>query len=203
MMFVHTPVGEQGDIAEGPEAGGAPALAMQAESVCERIRGAAAAGCIVGLADAAYCNGADRELIAALGRTGAGRCLSSFAGWNTSANTIGTVVSQLCLAAGGGEGPGRPEAESSFLAARFIDDYGYQSVVRGRALARAAEMGADPYALGDAWPEMERYVAEELSPLAHEIHFDLLAGPGDDAPGEVQASLPWRRLFEVEVGLTR
>ncbi|UCC68861.1 MAG: DUF4127 family protein, partial [Armatimonadota bacterium] len=135
ILFVHTPREHQGDITEAPPLGGAPALALQAESMSERIPAAKAAGPLVGLADAAYCNGADPELIAALARTGAARDLDAFAAWNTAANTVGAVVSQLCLLAGADPaGPSPAHAASArFLACRLADDYGYQSQVRQQA----------------------------------------------------------------------
>ena len=204
ILFVHTPIGPQEDIAQAPERGGAPGLALQSESVVERLQAARRAGRMVGLADVAYCNGADPELIAALGRTGGARELDAFAGWNTAANTIGTAVSQLCLQAASGSEEGWSErgAWQQVLAARFLDDYGYQSRVRQRAIAQAERMGADPYALEGAWPEVERYVNEEMGPVAQSIYSELLAG-GDDGPlGEVRASLPWHRLFEVEMELS-
>ncbi|MDH4179318.1 MAG: DUF4127 family protein [Armatimonadota bacterium] len=205
ILFVHTPRERQRDITEAPPLGETPSLSLQAESMSERIRAAKAAGRPLGLADAAYCNGADPELIAALARTGAARHLHAFAAWNTAANTVGTVVSQLCLeAAADRAGASRARAAGArFLACRLVDDYGYQSQVRRRAIARAEATGTDPYALGGAWAELEQYVSAELEPLAHSIYSELLAGPEDGPLGEVSISLPWRRLFEVEVELTR
>jgi len=199
ILFVHTPVGEQLDISEAPEPGQAPALALQAEALTEGVTAAAGAGRLVGLADTAYCNGADPELIAALVRSGAGPRLGAFAGWNTAANTVGTVVSHLCLQAAAAAAGGAPDGRASarFIASRLIDDYGYQSRVRQAAMQRALAAGADPFALGTAWPEMEAYVRQQLQPLAHGIYSDVLAA--EDPPAEVRVSLPWRRLFEVDV----
>ena len=203
IVFVHTPVLDQRDIAEAPPLGQAPGLALQAESVAERIQAAQAAECTVGLADMAYCNGADPELIAALERTGTARRLTAFAGWNTAANSLGTVVGHLCLAtcARGGPAARSDGASAKFVASRFIDDYGYQSCIRQRALARAAALGADPHALGDKSAALGEFVQGELEPLAHRIYSDLLAAEEDPPLGEVRFSLPWQRLFEVEVEL--
>ncbi len=204
-VFVHTPRERQADIAEAPPLGEAPALALQAASLSQRIRAAKAGGALVGLADAAYCNGADPELMGTLASTGAARDLDAFAAWNTAANTVGTVVSHLCLQARAeSPGPSGADAVSArFLACRLVDDYGYQSQVRQRAVARAEAMGADPYALGGARAELEQYVSAELEPLAHSIYSDLLARAEEGPLGEVRVSLPWQRLFEVELELTR
>ena len=106
-------------------------------------------------------------------------------------------------AVAGVSSPSAPAASARFLACRFIDDYAYQSQVRPRAIARAESMGADPHALGTAWPELEQYVSAELEPLAHTIYSDLLAERPDASLGDISASLPWRRLFEVEVDVSR
>jgi len=203
ILLVHTPSGHQTDIADAPPLGQAPLLAAQGNRLSERIRAAKAAGRAVGLADAAYCNGADPELIAALRRTGAARDLDAFAAWNTAANTVGTVVAHLCLQAAGDRAPSRiePAASRTFLASRLVDDYGYQSVARQRAIAHARQTGADPHALGPAWQDLEAYVNAELVPLSHSIYSDLLAAPDDGFGVEVGASLPWHRLFEVELEL--
>lgn len=203
IMFVHTPAMEQRDITEAPPVGQAPGLALQAESVVERVRAAAAADCTVGIADTAYCNGADPELIAALERTGAARRLAAFAGWNTAANSSGTVIAHLCLASCGRQDGTAVAQQGSaeFRASRFIDDYGYQSRVRQQAIARAQQLDADPHALGDEASALAEFVQGELEPLAHWTYSDLLAAEDARSLGEVRFSLPWHRLFEVEVNL--
>jgi hypothetical protein len=205
LLLVHTPLGVQRDIAEAPDVGDPPALAAQAARVVERVAAAARHGRLVGLADVAYSNGADPELIAALKLAGGadhpwpGR-LAAFAGWNTAANAIGTVIAHLSLAAAGGGRLQACEASTEFLACRLADDYGYQSCVRKQAVEEAARLGANPYALGKAWPTLEAFVEARLKPLAHQLHSDLLGRRADAVPaGELRVSLPWGRLFEVEV----
>jgi hypothetical protein len=200
VLFAHTPIQTQSDVAEAPPVGHSPMLAAQAESVVERTRAASEAGLPVGLVDVAYANGADPELIAALGRSGGADHLAAFAAWNTAANSIGTVVSQLCLAAGEATPSGR-EAAARFLACRLLDDYGYQSCVRQRAAEQAAALGASPYRLGEACAQVEEFVRRELKPFAHHIHSDLLGSAGSAPLEEAGVSLPWRRLFEVEIEL--
>ena len=201
ILFVHTPIERQPDIAEAPPSGHAPALALQADSVGERLEAASAAGRLVGLTDLAYCNGADPELISALQRKNLFRSVQAFAGWNTTANTVGTVLSQLCLLSASGSAPTQPapSALHRFLACRFTDDYGYQSVVRPKAMQRAREMGINPYALGESSNDLERFVTDELQPLAHDFYSKLLGGDAAHDPPALRVSLPWRRLFEVEV----
>ena len=201
MLFVHTPLVTQREAAEAPPLGQAPGLALQAERVVDGLRAASEVGLPVGLVDAAYCNGADGELIDALRRSGGARHLSAFAAWNTTANSVGTAVSQLCLTAlARSQQSACDDAFRRFTGCRLVDDYGYQSVVRPSAMELARSQEADPFALGDDWPEFERQVSSELEPLAHSLYSELLAAP-DDPPAELRVSLPWRRLFEVEIEL--
>ena len=196
ILFLHTPIGTQSDIAQAPPPGEAPSLAMQAESMVDRVEAASSAGRLFGLADVAYCNGADPELIAALERRQALPRLAAFAGWNTAANTLGTVISQLCAMTVCPRAL-RPEAAWRFLAARLIDDYGYQSRIRSKAASYAEQIGADPFRLGAAAPGLEGFISKELAPLAHRYVSQLF--PGRPAGDQVRVSLPWSRLFEIEL----
>ncbi len=201
LLFVHTPVGSQPDISEAPPEGQCPALSRQADALAERVEAAVGAGRVVGVADVAYCNGADPELISALQRRNLLGKLHAFAAWNTAANTLGTVVSHLCVkAAADRAGDHTPVRDARWsVAARVLDDYGYQSMVRQRAAEHAREVGADPFALSDACERIEEFVSSEMQDIARE----LLAGfPGALSAGQgprLRVSLPWHRLFEVEV----
>jgi hypothetical protein len=203
ILFLHTPRGPQQEAREAPAPGQSPTLALQAEDIAARIRLAHDAGRLVGLADIAYANGADPELIAGLQRSGATGALRAFAGWNTAANTVGTVVSQLVLeilAAGAGSQPS--PASSRFLACRFADDYGYQSCIRPKAQLRAEAEEGNPFDLGQAAPAMEQHVRQHLEPFAHALFSALLPFVSAQDWGELKVSLPWKRLFEVEVAFS-
>jgi hypothetical protein len=200
LLVVHTPIGAQTDIAEAPPPGESPALAAQARAIAGRTRAVSSAGMPVGLADLAYCNGADPELIAALTRGGAHH-LTAYAGWNTAGNTLGTAIAQLCIAASGAgavRAAAARDAARDFIACRFTDDYGYQSCVRKLAGERAAAIGANPFMLGDHAARIEQFVRGKLQPFAHAAYSDLLGASGALAE-RVRVSLPWQRLFEIAV----
>jgi hypothetical protein len=199
MLFVHTPVGEQRESAEAPPAGQAPALAMQSESIAERVGFAAEAGRVVGLADVAYANGGDPELLGALERTGAGKGLRAYAGWNTASNTVGTAVAQLCLEVIAGATREASAASRQFLACRLADDFEYQTCVRPLAMARAAALGADQFALGEHAPRLEEHVRRELTPRAEARYAGVTGRSWQELGAAWKVSLPWGRLFEVEV----
>jgi hypothetical protein len=200
LLFVHTPVESQPDISEAPPEGQSPALSLQADGLAERVEAAVAAGRVVGVADVAYCNGADPELISALQRRNLLEKLHAFAAWNTAANTLGTVVSHLCVKAAADPAGDHASVRGPrwSVATRLLDDYGYQSVVRQRAAERARERGADPFALGSACEGLEEFVSSEMQDIARELLADfpeaLSAGQGP----RLRVSLPWHRLFEIE-----
>ena len=203
ILFLHTPIGEQHEASDAPPQGQSPAAARQSESVVERLGFAAEAGLITAVADVLYANGGDPELIGALGRSGAGKKLRGYSGWNTASNTIGTAIAQLCLEARAArEGRTAGAASRRFLACRLADDYAYQTCVRKAAVEQAAAVGADQFALGERSEQLEAYVRQELTPLAEALYRDVLGVSRSELGGELTVSLPWRRLFEVEVKLT-
>lgn len=83
-------------------------------------------GKVVTIADNAYANGGEIEFFRMLNSSGLLLLLDGYAGWNTSANTLGTAI------AGGIDAllykKGR--AHNDFLVKRYLEDVGYCSVVR-------------------------------------------------------------------------
>jgi hypothetical protein len=202
IMFVHTPIGEQREAGDAPPQGQSPSYAMQADRMAARLQAARAAGYLAGIADVAYANGADPELVAALRRSEVVKDLNAFAGWNTASNTIGTVTAQLCLGVlAARAGISDPSPSARFLACRLLDDWAYQSCVRKRAAALAESQGENPYSLGAAAPRLEEYVRAELQPFAHDIH-SFAWGGAEEGDVTFSVTLPWKRLFEIEADVS-
>ncbi|MDD3012300.1 MAG: DUF4127 family protein [Candidatus Gastranaerophilales bacterium] len=137
------------------------------------------------IADVACANGADNLLVKSL--LGNGLDLSkiySYAGWNTTGNTLGTAIST---------GLSRYFAEKTqsfnfdnfkkLLLVRFADDWAYQTVVRQKIRAITSE--ADTVLLDE---ELRPFVLN----LAKKIDLHL---------SELDLSFPWNRTFEVEINL--
>lgn len=146
--------------------------------------------------------------------------LEGFASWNTPANTVGTVVSQLVCHQIAEQSPQwtlnqRLESEKThqaFLLARFIDDYLYQTVVRDdirKDTTKGLSSTADPLLnlFGPAGVEIrvklidwanrlfeERYLGRTfcLHPQNVEVQF---------YRSKLEVVLPWPRDFEVEARL--
>ncbi|NJN17928.1 MAG: DUF4127 family protein [Oscillochloris sp.] len=158
----------------------------------QHIRGRA-----VAIADVAYPNGADPVLIAALRNGLELPQLTAYGAWNTAGNTIGTVIAQACAVQHVTTDQGRA-AQERFLVQRFVEDWGYQQLVRRALRNRLREIHnmAEP-ATPEVYAESIAWIEQELNTAIGQ-----LPGFADRwriRPGSV--SLPWRRTFEVDFEL--
>ncbi len=164
-----------------------------------------AQGVPVALADVAYPNGADplfMEYLLADTCPLAPGALAAYGAWNTAGNTLGVVVAQASCALRVEDDPARREAQRVFLAHRFLEDWGYQSV--GRRLARAdaqARWGrpepspTDADQQGDTCAFAAQGLGDALARLQERgVGVGLVIEPGS-------VTLPWRRTFEIDFRL--
>jgi len=139
------------------------------------------------LCDVAYANGSDPALVAELlKRPELLKKLWSYAGWNTTGNTVGSALA-LGIARWYSEDHAHNEArERHFQEAMFVrlaDDWAYQTQVRGQLNGQAVADGK---------------LAELMRPYLSEIG----SASGWSIPA-VHVSLPWQRTFEIEVSITQ
>ena len=156
----------------------------------------------VALGDVAYPNGADPLLMELLltpdcpVKPGE---LAAFGAWNTAGNTLGVVVAQAICFLFIGKDAGRKHAQNVFLTHRFLEDWGYQTLVRREAReANTAQWGSkDP---DPENPEQVRFTEETIEAGLRRVLSRLQdAGVGVGltlADGGVR--LPWRRTFEAD-----
>ncbi len=146
-------------------------------------------GKVVTIADNAYANGGDLELIRMLDRTGLLMEVSGYAGWNTSANTIGTAIAE------GVEGLyfEKGEKKKNFLLERYLEDAGYCTMVRQKVTDRLpADMNyfnvreEEGTASQMVYEGIEAFAAEYLPSLSGRIR-------------DLVVSMPWKRMFEVNL----
>lgn len=78
------------------------------------------------IADVAFSNGGETELIELLDRSQALDTLCGYAGWNTTCNTLGTALATLVFSSCGNN----PQAVCAFLLERLMSDWAYQTEVR-------------------------------------------------------------------------
>lgn len=91
-----------------------------------RIKRAVEVGKGVAIADIAYCNGSDARFAKMISEQVGLLKLFGYAGWNTSSNTLGTVICQAALRYFYGD----TEAHRRFTALRAFEDIGYCAYVR-------------------------------------------------------------------------
>lgn len=156
----------------------------------------------VALADIAYPNGSDPLLISLLldenGPLAPG-ALTAYGAWNTAGNTLGTTVAQAVCALHMEDDPARRMAQTVFLAHRFLEDWGYQHVVRRAARADALTRRGvpDPDPNDPADVEASRaFVERSLLDCFARLQTRGVGVGLSLVPGSVR--LPWRRLFEAD-----
>ena len=130
------------------------------------------------IADVRFANGADKEFVKELFSKGAaGRNFFGYSAWNTSANSLGSLicVAKVRFLAG----KYNAEAFKKVETVRFLDDWAYQ------ANARQMLERPDVQKLSRIMKPFEKQVSEFLQ---------------TDVKAEYR--FPWNRLFEVEVELS-
>lgn len=147
------------------------------------------------LGDVAYANGSDPELMELLEETGFINALTGYAGWNTSGNTLGTVISVGSAWNASLKLKDNQEALEEFLIIRIIDDWLYQSKVRTEVINELLKVGINPWVLKDV-PTVKKIVKDKLRDAIDKrrkyIPFDIK-----------EIDLPWDRLFEIDITLGR
>jgi len=195
-LGVAAPVATRGErdlsLLEPPE----PARERALHELCVEAAVMRQGGRAVAIADVAYPNGADPALMTVLQQTLPLDRLAAYGAWNTAGNTLGTVLAQAALY-GLAATPAQRAARERFLVHRFLEDWGYQTVVRRDTRHwLQTEHGLEeptPATLQLTCDRIARGLADclmQLGPLGTRWRL---------APDSVR--LPWGRLFEVDFEL--
>ena len=145
-------------------------------------------GKAVAVADVKYGNGADNALVSKLFANGLEYKLAAYSGWNTAGNTIGYALAQGLLSKHFTD-----ESRRNLLTVRYLDDWAYQSNVR-----------MDVYR-NLIWPKRWKNsgFADEQLAVVEESITNSMRSVAKPMLGEVvdnyKFTLPWRRMFEVNV----
>ncbi|MBE6925640.1 MAG: DUF4127 family protein [Ruminococcaceae bacterium] len=165
-------------------------LATFTESIMKSVQ----TGKVTALADGAFCNGGDKEFLRALNERMDILSLSAYAGWNTSSNTLGTVICQAVFVSLFGDSA----HQKRFLAERLYEDVGYCGYVRMYVTQNfLPSLGYDYFNAGEAAGEVADLVRKELASFM-DAHFPNVAKAYDICT----CQMPWRRMFEVDLALT-
>lgn len=146
-------------------------------------------GIPVAVADVAYGNGSDLELIQLLSEQNLLFQLAGYAGWNTSSNTLGTVIPQGIIYTI----YGLTTAHLDFLSLRYTEDAGYCAVVRQQACQEVLPgLGLNYFTAdakrGQVSREVKRLLEQFLSETIQDETYHIII---DDV------FMPWVRMFEV------
>jgi len=165
-------------------------------SFIKRMRGA---GKVVTVADNAYANGGDLDLIRILDADDLLLDLQGYAGWNTNANTMGCAIAMgVCTFLYGEQGlfpdPAAEAQRRNFLISRYLEDACYQADVRQCVTKKIPPLGFDYFFTGEEegevrdliLAELQIRIKTELSSLADRIQIRRL-------------TLPWKRMFEIDL----
>lgn len=176
----------QKDWALESEGEGNPLTPKEKERACALLWGWIREGKKAALLDVREANGGDTEMMECLGKSGLLDHLSCYAGWNTACNSLGTILGNiLCL------GQMDEEGRIRFRDERYLDDWLYQSVVRGRLRRKLLEEGEDPWRISDV-----KKASELLNRMMHEAQEgEILPLAGREYVGR----LAWPRVFEASV----
>ena len=142
----------------------------------------------VTIADNAYANGADLEVIRLLNQQKLLLSVAGYAGWNTSANTIGTAIAEGVDALLFGITP----EHQDFLVQRYLEDAGYCSVVRWKVAEQLKGTSFSYFDVGSSKGEIAEKAAAELKEFA-----DTELSSVSDRMWIDHVSMPWKRMFEI------
>ena len=151
-----------------------------------------ASGKKVAICDSAYGNGGDLSLMKRLDQWQLLDQLLAYAGWNTNANTLGTVLADGLLHYD------QPVKINRHLLYRYLEDVCYQTVVRQVVMAKELpKLGVKDYALDAKLPQVTKAIETRLYQTYAQWQL------ATEVPIEIQTvNLPWQRLFEVDFALT-
>jgi len=185
-------------------------VACAVDDTISRVAKMTEAGIHVALVDAEVINGASSSLVKSLIDKEIYFKLSSYAGWNTTANSSGTAIAFAAadyIARSLNE-ERAAKGRVKFLMNRLYSDCFYSLYARPRVM----ESGAKPFSVENSsgFPDAIRGILEEKT---DEVLGDYLAGkPFPADPGNIYMAsikefeirkviLPWKRLFEADIRL--
>jgi hypothetical protein len=156
-------------------------------------------GKLVALADVATCNGSDHSLMKLLAKSGGLNQITSYAGWNTSGNTLGTVIAHAIIESYysgytdfGGEA--RLKNSRAFYLTRLIEDWGYQALIRKEVTQNVLPaLGLQTNRLASQEGKICSIIEQKLNEFKDTYLKDL-------TPNGIKINnvyLPWHRMFEV------
>lgn len=147
------------------------------------------------VADLAFSNGGETELIDLLDHEGALDRIQGYAGWNTTCNSLGTALATLAFASCGD----CPSAVKRFLQERLMSDWAWQTEVRFPVQCEFVAARGATYADFDAIAD--EVFAEIPVRLKEVWSKHIRRGFGGNIPDIIHLSAPFRRLSGLSIKL--
>lgn len=145
------------------------------------------------VADVAFSNGGEIEFVKMLDKEDLLMKVSSYAGWNTSSNTLGTAIPHGII----NFLFGNNNKLESFLASRYVEDVGYCSLVRHYVMNNVLkDYGFNYFDVKDQRGEISKIVKEELMKF---IDKELPSLKNKIIINDLY--MPWRRMFEIGINV--
>ena len=148
---------------------------------------------IVGIADNIFCNMGDELLFKTLFENELIDSIHSYAGWNTSSNTLDTTVCGMVSYYFSKD----VEKKNLLLLYRYVEDFFYMGYVRSEVVNKIT---ANPQwnikinALGAMKQPLEQYTKERLERLFYKYQLNSLYWAKN-----LQVDFIWNRTFEIEL----
>ncbi len=189
-LYLNYPAFDPREVTDGPSDGYS---VRNLPAFCDKIAASIREGRVTAIADGAYCNGGDSELLLLLQERVPLLSLSAYAGWNTSSNTLGTVICQAVFIFLFGDSA----YQRRFLAERIYEDVAYCGFVRrhvtanilpGLGLNYFDAGGSEGVVADTVREEIRKFIAGNYPSLVEKYEIDV-------------CRMPWRRMFEVDISL--
>lgn len=141
----------------------------------------------IGIADVFNLNGSDYELMNKLNSKKLLNKIQSYGGWNTSSNTLGTVIPMLNANHLFGSEPLK-----SFLMLRYVEDYGYMTFVKNSVNQKLSSLKMNYFDVSKDIEIVEKMIKDELNEFINQ-HLNTIK----DNIKLNHVWMPWKRMFEV------
>ena len=189
-LYLNYPAFEPKEVFEEPSEG---YFVRNLPLFCDKIAESVKGGTVTAIADGAYCNGGDKELLCMIRERIPLLDHTAYAGWNTSSNTLGTVICQAVFVFLFGDN----QNQKRFLAERIFEDVGYCAYTRGRVTNDILPpLGFNYFDAGEEEGQVAGIVRYELNGFIERTYPELAEKYEIDV-----CRLPWRRMFEVDISL--
>lgn len=161
-------------------------------SFVSQIQYFAAQGLPVALADCAYANGGDLDLLSLLDQAQLISQLKSYRAWNTDSNTLGSTIATAIILF---DGPLK-QSQAEILN-NLMDDVFYQAIVRKQVTDQVLpKLKLTYFDLGEQCLKVQNVVETALVQQAQRVIPEYWQ---QMQPKIQQLRFPWNRMFEIEI----